>query len=308
MGLSDLAEKAEKAVRHPWLVCRRINILTHKAIPSWNYKQRGTDFMQEDWDNLIILDACRYDLFEAENTIAGRLEHRYSKGAETLEFLLTNVDGADLTDTVYVTANGQLQNYSHSIDERFHDVIPLYADGWDDDLGTVPPDVVADRALETEDEYPNKRLLIHFVQPHFPFIGTETEANEHRASGKTYEKSFWRRVIVGDIDVPHEELWNAYRDTLRITLPHVERLVKELEGKTVVTADHGNLFGERARPIPIREWGHPGGLYMEELVKVPWLICESETRKRIVAEPPRERTLRPDPAAVEEQLADLGYK
>jgi len=28
-----------------------------------------------------------------------------------------------------------------------------------------------ERALAARDEYPNKRLIIHFVQPHIPFIG-----------------------------------------------------------------------------------------------------------------------------------------
>jgi hypothetical protein len=42
--------------------------------------------MQEDWDNLIILDACRYGAFERNNTIPGALEYRFSRGSMTGEF------------------------------------------------------------------------------------------------------------------------------------------------------------------------------------------------------------------------------
>ena len=32
---------------------------------------KGVHIMREDWDNLIILDACRYDMFEKVNSIKG---------------------------------------------------------------------------------------------------------------------------------------------------------------------------------------------------------------------------------------------
>ena len=36
--------------------------------------------MKEDWDNLVILDACRYDMFKKLNTINGKLEYKISIG------------------------------------------------------------------------------------------------------------------------------------------------------------------------------------------------------------------------------------
>lgn len=43
--------------------------------------------MREEWDYLIILDACRYDYFAAiwENYFDGELEKRVSLGSGTLE-------------------------------------------------------------------------------------------------------------------------------------------------------------------------------------------------------------------------------
>ncbi|MFW6130788.1 MAG: hypothetical protein ACOC56_06340 [Atribacterota bacterium] len=40
----------------------------------------GDYFLEEEWDNLIILDACRYDTFKKYNDISEDLEFRYSRG------------------------------------------------------------------------------------------------------------------------------------------------------------------------------------------------------------------------------------
>jgi hypothetical protein len=39
--------------------------------------------MDEDWDTLLILDACRYDLFAEEVPFGGRLESRISLGSSS---------------------------------------------------------------------------------------------------------------------------------------------------------------------------------------------------------------------------------
>jgi len=135
MVLESFRSKAGTAFRNPRLVCREMNSVCHSLVPRWNYRRRGVNFMGEDWDNLLVLDACRYDIFATENSIAGRLEKRCSKASPTVHFLRTNVDGADLTDTVYVTANGQIHNYRDGFDVNFYDVVPLYAECWDDDFG-----------------------------------------------------------------------------------------------------------------------------------------------------------------------------
>lgn len=61
--------------------------------------------MQADWDTLVILDACRYDMFEEINETEGELEHRYSRGSCTPDFIRENFPEGEFHDTVYVTAN-----------------------------------------------------------------------------------------------------------------------------------------------------------------------------------------------------------
>ena len=46
---------------------------------------RGIDIIDQDWDNLIILDACRYDYFKEMNTIDGELRPVLSQGSHSFE-------------------------------------------------------------------------------------------------------------------------------------------------------------------------------------------------------------------------------
>ena len=52
-------------------------------------------------------------------------------------------------------------------------------------------------------------------------------------------------------------------------------------GKTIITSDHGNLFGERIKPLYTREYGHPCGIYSKQLIKIPWLVTTNAERKEI---------------------------
>lgn len=250
-------------------------------------------FFERDWDNLIILDACRYDLFAEENTIKGDLEKRHSMASNTREFFQRELTET-YPGTVYLTANPNL----HPDDEqRFHRVVRLWETDWDEDLNTAPPDQVAETALETASEYPNKRLVVHFVQPHRPFIGD----TGRRLSEQYDQQTLWQQLNDGTISIDGTTLWNAYRENLRLALPHVERLVTEFEGKTVVTSDHGNAFGEYG------VYGHPARCHIPPLVTVPWLTTPFDTRKTVTDGELGHEAATVDSDAVSKRLADLGY-
>lgn len=266
------------------------------------HRQRGAiDVMAPDWDNLLILDGCRYDPFESVHTLPGDLRKVVSRGTGTDEFLKANVDGGEFPDVVYLTANPHL----HFVDARFHDVWKLWEIDWDDELDTVRPEDIVDRTLSAHERYPNKRLISHFVQPHYPFIGEtgrELEARDIEIRGFLEDTtSIFQHLDNGTVE--RERVWAAYKENLELTLPHVRRLVEELPGKTVVTSDHGNAFGE---------WGITGhgGPKIPALVDVPWLTVDGADRKQV--EPGKETVSSLDLAAVdggvvEDRLADLGY-
>ena len=69
-------------------------------------KPKLAHIMQEDWDYLIILDACRYDYFEKfyGQYLSGKLEKRLSLGSSTREWRDRNFTGK-YDDTIYISAN-----------------------------------------------------------------------------------------------------------------------------------------------------------------------------------------------------------
>lgn len=299
--------RLRRALDNPVLFLRQINRLYHRRFGRREHNTDGIDVFAEDWDTLCILDACRYDMFARCSELPGRLEQRESKGSATTEFLTANLDGRDLQDTVYVTANPQLYRNRESIDVAFHDVVHVWQEeGWDEEHGTVLPETVTEYALRAAEEYPNKRLVIHYMQPHYPFIGAETDFDKGHLTGARQE-NVWNQLLLGALDTEREDIWHIYEANLKRALPHVEKLLETLDGKTVVTADHGNMVGERAFPLPIREWGHPRGIYTEELVCVPWLVHKSGPRREIRIGESKNQSETVDQDIVADRLKQLGY-
>lgn len=286
-------------LREPEKIVLELNRIYHRKIRG----RTGIKVMDEDWDNLIILDACRYDLFEEVNTIEGELRSVISGDSSTSGFLQYNFDDETFPDTVYVSANPQVQR--HEVGERFHDCIRLWEDCWDDELRTVLPEDVTERALEAHEQHPHKRLIVHYIQPHYPFIGETGRQIDHGSlngggviKSKREIKSVWDQLERGTVD--RGEIWKAYRENLELAIPEINRLLSGIDGKSVITSDHGNSFGR------LRVYGHPGGTFLESLVKVPWLEKKKEPRRNIEAGGNRstDEDIYPD---VSDRLADLGY-
>lgn len=243
----------------------------------------GDDVMTEDWDQLVILDGCRYDTFDEHNTLSGTLSTRTSHGAQTPEFLRRNFGGTSYPDTVYVTANPihRVPEWCDvDLDSVFHAVVDVWADQWDEEFGTVTPEAMVDATRRVYERYPERRLITHLVQPHYPFIGPIGRDLDHSGlNGKrraedrdaTDERTVWEAAREGTLAV--EQVRAAYEENLRLTLPHVRELLAEFDGRTVVTSDHGNHFGEFATPFPVRLYGHPEGIRTPELITVPWLVA-----------------------------------
>jgi hypothetical protein len=275
--------------------------------------------MDEDWDTLVILDACRYDMFAEQANLDGDLQSRISLGSTSEEFLDRNFGDEMFHDTVYVNTNPYLPKLNLD-DGTFHAVVDLL-DDWDDDLETVHPDTVVNAALDAHRRFPDKRLIVHFMQPHFPFIGetgrqitakgwSTEQGDKDKKKSSSESQTVWQQLRAGTdrTNLTQELAWKAYRENLDVVLDSLEQLLDGVDGQTVVSADHGNMVGERFRPIPsFRKYGHFYGVYMPELVRVPWHVIDSAERREVVAEPPIE-TERQTDDIIEERLDALGYR
>jgi hypothetical protein len=269
----------------------------------------------EDWDNLVILDACRYDLFAEvfeESPLPGILEKRRTVQSGTPGFLSETFAGEEFHDVVYVTGNPYVDTDLPK--DTFHAVESVWKDDWDKDLQTIHPDTMAELTLEAAERYPDKRIISHFLQPHTPFVGEvtlgqrETFAIRQKALGdedaRTRHRTPFELLDAGEVS--HERVWEAYRSNLEFAWSAVNRLLAELPGLTAVTSDHGNAMGERAWPFPIRVYGHPLGVLIPALTDVPWLTNTNGSRKKITSEPPESVDTEIDERTTE-RLRTLGY-
>ncbi|MFH5801171.1 hypothetical protein [Haladaptatus sp. CMAA 1911] len=303
-----LATDFPKSLKRLFLHIRNANILYHKFCYGKSEYKDGINIHSKDWDNLLLLDACRYDMFEQHVNLPGELSREKSKGSMTAQFLEANFDGRDATDTVYITANPMHRRIENTCEFRFHKVVDVWNEaGWDENEATVLPETVYDYALRANEEYPNKRLLIHFMQPHFPFVGTDTEFDKQVPDQTTEEVPFWLQLRSGTLNIPSEVIWDAYNRNLNVIVPTLSNLGNKLTGKTVVSSDHGNMVGERSSPIPIPDWGHPRGLYTPELIDIPWLVLNFDNRKKVTYDPPVSDDKEVANNVVQNRLRDLGY-
>ena len=277
----------------------------------------GEPVVERDWDNLIVLDACRADSFRERATLPGETGERTCVAATTDEFVRENFGDGTFHDTVYVTANPRVN--VNATPDSFHDIVDVWEHGWDETVQTVRPETMTDAVLAAADDYPDKRIVAHYVQPHAPFVGPTADRipahstqSDHRALARGGDPdgdsaNVWQLLESGAVD--HETVVAAYEENVDLAVGETERLLSSLTGRTAVTADHATLLGERVPPLFDRTYGHPVEIYPPALVTVPWHVAETDERKQVRAEPPTERTAdrQRGEDVVEDRLSDLGY-
>lgn len=263
----------------------------------------GLDPFERSWDTLVILDACRFDLFD---TFARQhdiwddftaVEPVYSCASSSREWL------EKVTDTKYesrraethmISANG----WAAVVDlKRFHGVEELWKKH-SSEFGTVPPRYVTDATLRVHDEYPERKLLVHYMQPHAPFLhcpGKYDSINTEEGEGRS--QNIWRGLQAGTFS--REEIWEDYGTNLMAVLDEVQLLVENMAGEIAITADHGNAMGEW------RLFGHPEYVPAPAIKRVPW--AEIEGKGGNTHTPAAEDSDNEVTADIEEHLSDLGY-
>lgn len=242
--------------------------------PSYPGYDQAVHVMDEDWDTLIVLDACRADFFE-ETVDVNRFD-AYSRvvslGSHSSEWTRKNFQNESFEDTVYISANPHTTLLANN---TFHELIEVWKE-YDMSPNQIDPTEMVTIAKRANERYPNKRLIIHFMQPH--------------GTGKLISEA--------------ENRIELYRATIPAVTDIVVELAAQIDGKTVITADHGELFtsGVRAR-LGINK--HKSRLRFPNLVEVPWAEINNGQRRDITEGELSETTI--DETAVEQRLQDLGY-
>jgi len=136
--------------------------------------------MEEDWDYLLILDACRYDYFKElyEGYLEGELEKRNSGASSTLEWLSKTFDNGMNHNISYFSGNAYINSRGLSLEDlgakypwkatdHFGLIVDVWDEGWDSEYQTVLPKTM----FKYLEKHPSlDRVIMHFVQPHYPYL------------------------------------------------------------------------------------------------------------------------------------------
>ena len=257
-----------RGVGAKYVKLHRLYMMLQKKLATSKFK--GIKVVDEDWDYLIILDACRYDVFAQVNNIPGKLSRVYSLAPNTQYWLIENIkyDFEKWRDVIYVSANPHVSETMLrkliGIGNPFLHLEKVWDYGWDPIRRTVPPAKVVQAAMKMLRRYPSKRMVIHFLQPHIPYMYGEG-VNDIWPSRKVRFSNLRRlRQYIKEHIV---EAKDAYVRSVSYVLGYVKKLIPFLKGKIVITSDHGELFGEHGL------YEHPA-VYVEALLTVPWLVVE----------------------------------
>lgn len=260
----------------------------------------GRAIWADEWDVLLILDACRVDLLREvsdEYEFIDGVDWRYSVGSASIEWMAETFSAAyrsQMATAVYVTANPFSEEHVDPNDFAHVDEIWRYA--WDEDLNTVPAEVVTDRAIDVWRSEASERMVVHYMQPHWPFV--DDPFTQGMTLGEGNQREVWD-VLRRDPTVTLEDVWPRYRDNLRYALDSIADLLENIDAQTVViTADHGNLVGEFGL------YGHHASVPIPALRRVPWVettATDEETHEPTVNSGDETRDAK-------ELLEDLGYR
>lgn len=261
----------------------------------------GIPIYEREWEVLVILDACRADLMDEvadEYPFLEKYRTHDSLGSNSGQWMARNFTdeyAEEMRETAVVTGNPHSDTYLDEEDFAMLDEVWRYA--WEDKDELFKPHFITDRAISIKRHFQPERMIVHYMQPHHPFIphfdGFETDLHE------TWLNE-WRDIRVGHIS--KEEKWRQYRDNLLYVLDYVELLLDSIDADpVVVSSDHGEAVGE---------WGIYGhyGIPLRVLRQVPWIETVAEDTGEYDPEfVPETTDVTGSKRAVEDQLEKLGY-
>ena len=264
------------------------------------------DLLREPWNALIILDACRAD------SLARRLP-----GVETVQSMswitfgwvraLVRLFGREplLCISSNPVVERELRSHRHAWQVR-----SVWADGWGRHgpcamPGVAPAQTAFALAQHLSVHGQPARLVVHFLQPHVPYIGDPCLPYSGWGGGMRDPLS---QAVAEYLSVEDalarglctiEEVRAAYEANLDVVLPFALAAARDwLRGTVVISADHGELLaleGEDGR------YGH--AQRHPRLYEVPWLAFDNGPFEPAALPP-----LGPPADPTHQKLRALGYE
>ena len=241
------------------------------------------------WDVLIILDACRADYF---GELMPEIEVVRSAGPCTRVWIRKVRPVLERRAPVYFVGCPVVEREINKAKMRIsHVPVHDYLCGQftEKRIPSVHPFSINGAVLQwlspfDQAAYP---IVVHYLQPHSPYIGQPPLALSRWGDGSTPVGAECAKLMRPDRAVEKglvtwEDVRAAYRGNVRLVLDAVRHLVSHLEGlRIAITADHGEVLGEDGR------FGHECNWTDDVLFEVPWL----EVTGGEWAEPPTQKQM-----------------
>jgi hypothetical protein len=333
---TSMKEMISKGIRNPRAAYRYLpNAFSGVEAALFSRFPIGDNVLDEDWDVLVVLDTCRKDALETIKRSNDYqwlsdcdIESRFSVGGSTLEWTAQtfreshrekaakidyvagnilveevlagrespeSIDNAgwsptrwstlslsDLNDFVSVAGLRNVRESGPGHRDRPHPAAQL----------------VTDLAIQHGREVEPDRMLVHYIQPHYPYYSVVEE-------GEREELRDWEQFPFPHLkrdEVDQTTVWNRYLKELKSGLDAVSTLLKNYDAeKVAITADHGEAFGERFALK--RGYKHRVGMLHPKVRKVPWTVTSATDRGS--RRPDIE--LKEDDTSRREKLEALGY-
>ena len=215
------------------------------------------DYVKENWDYLLIIDACRYDVFEEvvkERGLKGKLTLFDTRCGQTPTWYRKYWSYKD-SDIHLISSNPQPFMTVCTWDAHKRFKTARWADPESSTEGefikkwlkkdeqTWNPDIVLD--VFERYHWPGSRYLLHFMPPHLPYLGEK---------GKSLLKK------LGVVNNPHRNIYDAvrdygrqghwdevrecYKENLEYVLDKIYARLDLFPGKVVISSDHAEMLGE----------------------------------------------------------------
>ena len=281
----------------------------------------GKNVYEDDWDLLILLDACRVDALRevaSEYEFIKNVDSTWSVGSQSAEWMANTFRDSrrdEITKTAYVSANG----FSASVLQRSNrppanNTIPIDFSSWstvdesvfsshidvweidhDETYRSVLPESMTDYTIHEGRSGNADRIISHYIQPHLPYVGAAYR--EERVPTDLEDRGY---ELLEEGSASREEVYKAYIETLRWVLDDVEELLENIDAeKVIITSDHGEAFGEW------KAYGHPEGFPHPAVRKVPWVETTASDEHTRDPDLSTSSSIKTD---VEDHLRDLGYR
>jgi hypothetical protein len=281
----------------------------------------GTHVFERNWEVLIVLDACRSDVLKSvqgKYDFLDNFDTIWSAGSHSREWLAKTFARKyenKIKDTAYITGNvfsehtfsgtgkSVAKNSPFSPDswstvdaDSFAHLDEVWRNGWNDESGTVLPEQITDRGIETWRSQDPSRMILHYMQPHLPFIPNDKHFDGYLPNDTSISEMNLQSLRHGHISRKEYEV--GYKANLCRVLDSVQLFINNIDAdKVVITADHGEALGEW------KIYGHPIGFLHPCVRKVPWVVTSGTDSGNHTPSITRQT----DDSVVEDRLNALGY-